>query len=80
MSNEQHRPGAWTARLKLIAGTVLVVLVLVVIFKNSEPTVFDLIFWEAPPLPLFVLLLAAFLVGAGAGWVASHFLRRRKRA
>lgn len=65
----------WLKRAKFVLLLVVVVLVLIVFFQNLRNTTFTMLFWH-PEIPAAVLLLAAFVAGAGVGGIALHLLRR----
>ena len=57
--------GRWLRRHPLGALQILLlILVLVVIAQNLEPTSIDLLFWTVAALPKLVLMLLSMVVGA----------------
>ncbi len=65
----------WMRRVRLAALLAVVVLVLIVLFQNTEPATFDVLFWR-PQVPRALLVLGAFGAGAVAGMLALHLLGR----
>ena len=55
------------ARIKLITGIVIAVLVLVVIFSNNDVTDLKFLKWTVISAPLSLMLLVSFAAGAVAG-------------
>jgi uncharacterized integral membrane protein len=67
--------GGWMRRIRIATLVVLAVLVLIVLFQNTEPATFDVLFWR-PQVPLALFFLGAFAAGALAGALAWHLLGR----
>ena len=55
-----------TARVKLIALLVVVVLVLIVTFQNIEARPFQILFWS-PSVSPSIMIIATFLLGVLGG-------------
>lgn len=69
--------GNWLAKVKLIAILLVSALVVIVFFQNiNKQDTYDVLFWD-PQIPRALALLATLVVGAVAGAVAAHLLRRR---
>lgn len=79
MSDRTEKQGMATkTRIKLVIGIVLSILVLIIMFQNTETVVTRLLFWELP-MPRFVLLLVMLLIGFILG-VVTMTIRKRRRA
>ncbi len=65
---------AWA---KLIILLVVLVLALIVIFQNIQPTAFAILFWR-PEIPLTLIILASFLLGLVGGIVIKARLGRTR--
>lgn len=79
MSERAEKQGMATkTRIKLVIGIVLSILVLIIMFQNTDTVVTRLLFWEVP-MPLFVLLLLMLLVGFVLG-VVTMTIRKRRQA
>lgn len=77
--SRSKRAGQWF--LAHPVGTIqllLLVLLLVIIGQNMEPTDIDVLLWTWEGIPKLILLLMSMVVGA-AGWEALRQLFRRKR-
>ena len=75
----ERQPAGWKSQAKFIAGLIVVVLLLIVMFQNVAPTEFNVLFWQ-PQLPRCLLPLVAFLMGAVVGAVAAYLVLRRRGA
>jgi uncharacterized integral membrane protein len=64
--------------LRIVGGLVLVVLALIVIFQNTEPTTMTFLLWSVQ-MPRAAALLAAMAIGLVLGMVLSGWRRRRAR-
>lgn len=77
--DDQSPPGMSTkARVKLIIGAILAVLVVIIMFQNTEQVSTRLLFWNLT-LPHVVLLLLMFVFGVVLGFVATT-MRQKRRA
>ena len=74
---QQSRFGRRLKQAKLAAVLLAVGLVLIVFFQNNQREAFSILFWQVA-LPRSVLLLVAFVAGAGAGLLAGHLMGRRR--
>jgi len=63
-------------KLKLFAALVLIVLVLIVVFQNTEPVETRLLFITVT-MPRAALLAIAMLIGVAAGILVSLSLAKR---
>ncbi len=68
------RQSIWTPRL--IAWTVLLVILLIFALQNLERTELRLLFWVID-VQLVWIVLAAALLGYVLGWIRPHFRPRR---
>lgn len=64
----------WTPRL--IAWTVLLLILLIFALQNLERTELRILFWVID-VQLVWIVLAAALLGYALGWIRPHFRRRR---
>lgn len=64
-------------KIKIGVLSALVVVVLVLVFKNTDAVKVDLLFFE-PTLPMFVLALICLAVGFASGMLVSTLLRMRR--
>ena len=64
-------------RPKLIFLVTLGVIVLILIFQNTEVTTINLLFWTLA-MPRSLLLSLTFMMGALAGVIAVHLLKKKK--
>ena len=64
-------------KLKLFAALVLIVLVLIVVFQNTEPVETRLLFITVT-MPRAALLAIAMLIGVAAGILVSLSLAKRR--
>lgn len=55
---------------------LLVVMAIIVVFQNLEPTSIDILFWTLVDIPKLVLLMASMLFGALAWETLRRVLRR----
>jgi len=55
---------------------VLAILILVVIFQNTEPITTTVLFWDFP-MPRIVLLVITLVVGIVLGVLGNRYLRKR---
>lgn len=65
---EEHGRTAW---VNLIVAAVAVVILLVVVFQNSQMVTFELLFWDIESRLIWMLLLVA-----GLGFLAGLLLPR----
>jgi uncharacterized integral membrane protein len=72
-----RRSGAHGLRV-VVAVIILVVLVALVV-DNKDDTTVGYVFGDVET-PLFVLIIAAAVIGALLGWVVSHWPRRHRDA
>lgn len=63
-------------RWKLIVISILVLIVVIIMFQNTESVVTHLLFFTVN-IPQALLLLATFLIGLVAGAIAWGIVRRR---
>jgi len=61
---------------RLVVGIVLLVAVLVLVLQNTKETTFEL-FWASVTAPLWILVVAALVLGFLSGWLLRG--RRVKR-
>ena len=54
----------WRYRIAFARGAALLLIVLVIL-QNLEPTSLDLLFWSLPSVPKLVLIIASMALGAG---------------
>lgn len=79
MSNQHETKGVTTrTRIKIVLGALLGILVLIIMFQNTETVVTHLLFWQVH-MPRFVLLGGMLVLGFVLGLVTMT-LRRRRRA
>ncbi|HSA60291.1 MAG TPA: LapA family protein [bacterium] len=64
---------------KFIAWTLLLLLFLIVILQNVEPTQVDFLFWSLPAMPKLVLILLSMIAGAGLALVGAREFRSHGR-
>jgi uncharacterized integral membrane protein len=64
-------------KVKIAAGVVLAVLVLIIMFQNTDPVRTMLLFWPVE-LPLIVLLLLMLAVGFVLGLVSATVRNKRR--
>ena len=65
------------ARGKLIVLLAVVVIVLILVFQNTEPAELEVLFWTVP-MPRCVLLLTTFLLGFLGGLITFGCISLRK--
>lgn len=59
---------------------LLVVMAIIVVFQNLEPTSIDILFWTLVDIPKLVLLMASMLFGALVWETLRRVLRRHSTA
>jgi len=64
-------------KVRVGIGAVVAIIVLIVIFQNSE-TMKAKILFVTLEMPTFALLLITLAIGFGLGWLGSALWRRRK--
>ena len=64
-------------RAKLAIWAALIVIVLIVMFQNTDLVPFRVLFWK-PTAPTVIWLLISFVAGAGAGVLTAKYLSTGK--
>ena len=72
--SQTSKQSIWTPRL--IAWTVLLLILLIFALQNLERTELRLLFWVID-VQLVWIVLAAALIGYALGWIRPHFRPRR---
>jgi uncharacterized integral membrane protein len=67
-------------KVKLAAIVIVAVAALIVVLQNTEATPARILFWDVPVSRSLVLTLMFVLVFVLGGLVASHFLRKKRKA
>ena len=70
-----RRSGQHTARV--VVGVIILVVLVALVVDNRDDTRIGYVFGDAEA-PLFVVLIAAAVLGALLGWVVSHWPRRHR--
>ena len=66
--------------VKLVCWVVPVMVVLIVMFQNTDRIPFVVLFWK-PQAPMVIWLVVSFVLGAGAGaFAVRYFASGRSRA
>lgn len=63
---------------KFIIGAALTVLFIVVLLQNWDPVILHFLVWYTPEVPLFVVMIASFAVGALVSGLIVYLRLRRK--
>ncbi len=64
-------------KYKLISGAVLLVIILILIFQNTESIDIQLFFWTVS-ISRVLLMAVFFLFGAVIGWITNSYYRFMK--
>lgn len=67
---------SWRHRGRLLRGFALL-LVIIVVLQNVEPTTIDILFWSIARVPKLILILASMGLGILFWEVGRHAWRRR---
>jgi uncharacterized integral membrane protein len=62
---------------KMIAGLVLGVLILIILFQNTQATVLRFYFWNIS-MPQIILILLVLVIGLVCGFIAAKFMGKKK--
>jgi uncharacterized integral membrane protein len=76
--NERQKKPNWALRIRLVAIAVVCVLVVWLLAKNSQPVRIWFFGAQLEQLPLWALLLVAFIGGALGGALALSLMQHRK--
>lgn len=81
-NTEEKEPGFLAENKKLIVAVIVIILMLVFIFRNMHDVTFYPIFFKVE-MPMVVVILTFFGIGAISVWIYSHFgkkeLKRKLR-
>lgn len=75
---EEKEPNFFSENKKLIYTGIIIILMLVFIFENLEPVEFWLLF-VGIELPMVIVILLFFSIGAISVWVYSYFTKKELR-
>ncbi len=64
-------------KVKLGIAAVVTIIVLIVVFQNTEPVMAKILFMQIA-MPLFAFLLLTLAFGFGMGWLGCMIVRRKK--
>jgi uncharacterized integral membrane protein len=76
MSEVEPRGRRGRATLILVLGSAALVLMLVFVLTNSQSVPLSIAFWDVS-LPLWLLMIAPFLLGVLLGWATRWWTARR---
>jgi uncharacterized integral membrane protein len=79
VDERQERPPRRRISAKLVLWAIVAVLALVLILQNTRDARVDVLFWDVTA-GLWLLLLAAVLLGMVLGWLLPKFRRGREEA
>lgn len=63
---------------KFIIGACITIFFLVILLQNWEPVILNFLFWWTPQIPLFVVMLISFVLGAIVSGLIVYLRLRRK--
>jgi len=64
------------SRPRILAGSGIVLVLVVVILQNLEPVTLDFLLWNLGPFPKLWLILGSMAVGAGLAEAVRFYLRK----